>query len=495
MPRRVVATDFFGYFRPSECELRVWLRAAGVEESPPGPFAKLLMRLGQEHEERHLKAFPVHLDLGGGSIAERALSTREAVARGEPVIYQGALRAQTQLGGEQVEVVGVPDFLILTPFGYAIRDSKLARRISRGHPEIELQLELYGWLYEQTFRERPVSLQVHNGVDEIAVIPYQGGGPALAMLERIIGLRTRADPPPLAVGWSKCSGCGYFGRCWPEAEKARDVGLLPGVDLGLASELRGMGAGTIQSLRTRFDVSRLAGIERPWGRKRMKVGEVVSRRVLAGAQAFDEGRPVILSEPAIAQSPNYVMFDLEGMPPQLDELEKVYLWGLQVFGERTGPFRGALAEAGPKGDAHGWEAFLRESESLLGHHGEIPFVHWGSYERSKLDLYIDRHGDPEGTAERVKANLLDLLPITQEAVALPLPSYSLKLVEGVVGFERTLDEYGGDWSMARYIEATETSDEGLREQIIEEILAYNREDLEATWAVLCWLRSLPGRCE
>ena len=46
--------------------------------------------------------------------------------------------------------------------------------------------------------------------------------------------------------------------------------------------------------------------------------------------------------------------------------------------------------------------------------------------------------------------------------------------------------------MARYIEATETDDERVRAAIMDEILAYNREDLEATWAVLEWLRRLEG---
>ena len=31
---RLVATDFFGYLRPSQCELRVWLRQTRVEETP-----------------------------------------------------------------------------------------------------------------------------------------------------------------------------------------------------------------------------------------------------------------------------------------------------------------------------------------------------------------------------------------------------------------------------------------------------------------------------
>ncbi|MDW8338103.1 MAG: ribonuclease H-like domain-containing protein, partial [Thermoleophilia bacterium] len=69
------------------------------------------------------------------------------------------------------------------------------------------------------------------------------------------------------------------------------------------------------------------------------------------------------------------------------------------------------------------------------------------------------------------------------------PSYSLKVVERYVGFERTQDEYGGDWAMAEYIRAVETEDETERRRVVNAILDYNREDLEATWAVLEWLRS------
>ena len=68
--------------------------------------------------------------------------------------------------------------------------------------------------------------------------------------------------------------------------------------------------------------------------------------------------------------------------------------------------------------------------------------------------------------------------------------YSLKVVERRADYRRTLDEYGGDWSIARYIEAVETDDESAREAIMQEILDYNREDLEATWEVMEWLRSL-----
>jgi hypothetical protein len=65
----------------------------------------------------------------------------------------------------------------------------------------------------------------------------------------------------------------------------------------------------------------------------------------------------------------------------------------------------------------------------------VPFVHWASYERSRLRMYVRRFGDRGGVAGRVERNLLDLLPVTRELVALPLPSYGLKVVEKYVANE------------------------------------------------------------
>ena len=187
---------------------------------------------------------------------------------------------------------------------------------------------------------------------------------------------------------------------------------------------------------------------------------------------------------------NYVIFDLEGVPPQLDELDKVYLWGTQVFGAHAAEDQGAVAGFGPAGDRRGWEECLEQSGAIFEAYGDIPFIHWHHYETTKRRAYMDRHGDVSGLAQRVLRNCVDLLPITRDAVVLPEPSYGLKVVERRAGYRRTLDEYGGDWSIARYIEAVETDDESARDAIMQEILDYNREDLEATWEVMEWLRSL-----
>jgi len=35
---RLTASDLYTYFRPSKCEVRIYLKSIGIEEGPPGPF-------------------------------------------------------------------------------------------------------------------------------------------------------------------------------------------------------------------------------------------------------------------------------------------------------------------------------------------------------------------------------------------------------------------------------------------------------------------------
>ncbi len=376
--------------------------------------------------------------------------------------------------------------------GYAIRDSKLNRRIGPSQENVRLQLGTYGWLYEQTFGEPPVALQVHGGSGEIFTLDYDGGEAAFETFERMLHYRLlEEEPEDEHVGVSKCSDCGFRWRCWPRAEKRQDVGLLPFADRGLIDELHDAGTSTLPEFVKRFDAESLGAFERrTWSGELRPVGDR-AERLLINARALLDDRPILIKPPEIPEHATYVMFDLEGMPPTVDETEKIYIWGMQPFGSRPGPFRAGVGGFGGRGDRQGWESFLEQAGELFEELGpDVPFVHWAAYEKVKLNLYLERYGDRDGVAEKVLDNLLDLLPITRDAVAVPLTGYGLKQIETLTGYRRKLEEFGGEWSMARYIEATETDDEDQRAAIMDEILAYNREDLEATWAVMEWLRGL-----
>jgi len=489
---RIAASDFVSYYRPSKCELRLYLRHHGEPEEPPSPYEETLRRLGERHEKAHLATFPVVVDLSLGSLDDRRERTRGEVEKRSPVIYQPILEAMQDFNGTRCQISGEPDFLILTPGGYAIRDCKIARRITeKDHPEILLQIGTYAWLFQQTFGHHPSGLEVYSGSQD--VIPMQWDNSVIAgALFSLLSIKQSTSEPRAPVGWTKCDNCAFHSRCWSRAEQSRSVALLIGVDQGLASALHDIGVEKVEDLLCRFNEKTLSDFQRPWGSGVRKVGSSAAK-ILRMARVLSTGRQVVISAPKIPICDNYVMFDVEGLPPQLDELEKIYLWGLQAFGKQPGEYLGASSGSGVDGDRDAWESFLKNAGSILRVYGDIPFVHWHHYERTHIDMYTTRFGDPHGIAARVRRNLVDLLPIAQESIALPLPSYSLKVVERYIGFERSQEEYGGDWAMAKYVEATETEDEQQRAALIDEIVAYNREDLEATWAVLRWLRGLAGQ--
>jgi uncharacterized protein len=486
---RLTASDIVSLYRPTPCSLRVYLREQGVPQAEPSVFEQILQTLGERHEQDHLATLGPYGDLSAVSPDEKVSRTADAIRNRVPVIYQGEFASDTAIGGIPVTIVGRPDFLILDGDNYVVRDSKLSRQVDdKHHEEITLQLQLYGWLFEQTVSASAKRLEVHTGKGDIVGVPYDGGAAALAELTRILALKRLKVEPYEPLGWTKCgSGCGYYDRCWQQAETSQDVSLVMDVDQGLARKLHEDGVESAQQLLASFDVQRLSGFTRPWGDRQQRVGKK-AEKILVYADVLISGNERMLGAIAIPAHDNYVMFDLEGMPPQLDDLEKIYLWGMQVYGKRPSAFMGVTAGFGPNGDQEGWAAFLDAAQNLFADYGDIPFVHWHHYEKTHINQYIDRYGDPDGIAARVLRNLLDLLPVTKNAIALPLPSYSLKVVEEYVGYKRTQDEYGGTWAMAQFILATETADEAERNARMAEILKYNEEDLAATWAVFEWLR-------
>jgi predicted RecB family nuclease len=479
--------DIHRRYAPSECDRRIYLRELGIEGLPPSEFEQVLMRLGQRYEAQHLATFPKAVDLRSLDRDKRFRQTIALVKADCDALYQPLLKAETTLDGVVCEMVGEPDFLLREGPRYFIRDVKMARRVEEdNHPEILLQLQFYGWLFEQVFGFPPVRLEALNGKGEIVVVPFANEA-VLHEIRDLIRLKQLAQEPYEPVGWTKCNACEFRGHCWPSAEAAKDVALVYDVDQSLATELHRQGVPSIPDLIERYDEGSLGELKRPWGSRLQKVGKKAGM-ILRRAKVLLDKTEVVLQSPRIPHFDHYVMFDLEGMPPHLDELDNIYLWGMQVFGKTQGEFMPAVANSGDNGDREGWSQFLANAEKVFRLFGDIPFVHWHHYERTHLDAYVQRYGDPAGIAARVRSNLLDLLPITRESVLLPLCSYSLKEVEKYVAFKRSQTEYGGSWSMAKYIEATETRDNALRKKLIDEILVYNREDLAATWAVFDWLR-------
>jgi predicted RecB family nuclease len=494
---RVSPSLILQYWVPDPCGRRIFLRARGEQEGDPDPFLETLARLGQKHEDRERQDLAPYLDLKPGSPEERIARTREALEDGtHEVLFQPLLLGRSELAGSEREIVGEPDFLVRQDDGWKVREVKLARRVEGSrHTEIRLQTECYGWLLEQTTGRAPQDLEIVLGSREILKLPYQGGGEALELRDRLLRIEETADYGYEPVGWSKCSACVFRSFCWDEAKTLDDVALVPELDQGLARELHAQGVPTVRDLLDNFDETRLASLERPYGKNLRKVGKSAGR-ILQSAQALSSGSDLRLGPLVIPDSRNFAMFDIEGIPPDLeDDLGKIFLWGVKVFGQRPSGFLHAVAGFVPGSDEQAWFDFLRLVHGLFAEYdAELPMVHWSSYEVGKVRGYLERYGDDEhGSAAALQGALFDLLPATKRAWALPLHSYSLKVVEKYAGYTRKLADANGAWAMARYIEAVESENEEERRTQMAEILEYNEEDLDATWQILKWLMLKEGK--
>ncbi|MBN1594773.1 PD-(D/E)XK nuclease family protein, partial [candidate division FCPU426 bacterium] len=217
------SSDLHSYYRPSKCALRVYLKQQGLPAGAEGPYEKILRRLGERHEQRYLEAFPATENIAAYPRSQRRRRTLEAVQHGASVLYHPVFAAQCTLHGRSCDVWGEPDLLIRSGEGYIIREVKMPLRINeQDHPEIIRQLQLYSWLYAQTFQRPPVRLEVFNGASAVEAVLDAGEETLLQLLDAIVGWRCATHEPFSPIGWSKCGGCGFHDYCWARAWKARD---------------------------------------------------------------------------------------------------------------------------------------------------------------------------------------------------------------------------------------------------------------------------------
>lgn len=483
------ASIFYFILSPNFCARRIYLYFRKV---PPdtkfSPYLEIIKQLGNLHEKSFLNSLPDYIDLSKGTQQERIAATRRELAnpKGLP-LYHPLLSAELGEVAPGLKLLGESDFILPHQGGWEVLDCKISRKAGeKEHPEILRQIEAYGYLFHKTTSQVPARLSAYLGDGSTVEIEYDGGAKMLDLLGQVMGVARLSQEPLDPVGWTKCGLCSYGYICWDKAILAEDVAIIPDVDGNLAKQLYQEGIYTYRQLTEAFSVETLAEFKKPFGDKWQKVGKR-AKRIIQSAKVLMDDEPEWLNPLEIPETDNYVMFDLEGLPPQLDELDKVFLWGMEIYGERRSPYLYSLAGPGNQGDEEGWLKFLELSDKIFAEYGDIPFIHWATYEKTKMNAYIKRFGDRNNTGEKVLNHLVDLLPATKDSVILPLPSYSLKVAEKYVGFKRQLKEGKGDWAMAKFIEATETSDQKAREEIINEILLYNEEDLEATWAVMSWL--------
>lgn len=216
-----------------ECARRVALDAFGdpAKRDPISPFVRLLWERGALFERETIAKLKLpFVDLSGSSDIDRERLTLHAMARGEPLIYGGRLRAD--------DLVGNPDLLRKELAGYVAGDIKSGRGKEGGEDGQEgkpkrsyaVQLALYIDILERLdlsagrrafildIRGREV---VYDFTDASELwSKYQE---ALTLARAILAKRAAPLPGYSAV----CKLCHWYTNCLAELVAADDLTLIP----------------------------------------------------------------------------------------------------------------------------------------------------------------------------------------------------------------------------------------------------------------------------
>ena len=430
-----------------------------------GRYEQMRYRRGAEHEDAWVAAhYPDALAIRPDFGHEALVRTLRAMLEGVPAIHQ------PQLWDLGRDVYGRGDLLVrddshasdLGPYHYRVIEIKRARKLRDG---FALQAAFYNRTVGaiQGYTPSHVAVALRDEVQPLDVAGF--GGRIDEVTSRWAGLRdgpveqpeTRRPPDVTDSPWRL-----YGNRL---VQRRRDLVLLAGVKAPERAKLRAAGIRRVDDL---------------WSRSPEEIDEILGPNhgpaAYHVAQSYRTGQPV--PKPGrdlrIPRARRLLYFDFETaddvhptIPPH------VYLIG--CWDGARDQFVRFLAR-GPEDEERIFEEFL----DYVGDGVEaVRLYHWTDYEVWQMQAVMRRWPGLEGRLTRLLGSCVDLKQCIQDAVYLPVPSFSIKSVAPALGFNWRQQGFGAYDALVCYWDSIETGDRSLAEKAV----VYNEDDCLAMWHV------------
>lgn len=500
----VSASDLVGF---ASCPHLTWLDrkvAAGALSKPQRDDAmlELLRDRGLKHEHDYLAALKaegvevVSLDdpnnrAGGvktpaerkNSLVKRASDTATALAKRAKVIYQATFFDETSHPGWR----GHADFVRAVSYdeiqNFEPEDTKLA-----GHVSVNAVLQLCNYVdhIERVTGIKPRKIRVILGRGAAAqdfevsrLFAYYG-----ALKERFIqSLNSQEEPYPLPV--AHCVVCRWSERCEKRWKDDDHLSRVAFITTSQVKRLEKAGVKTMNALS-------VLGVD-----KQVKKfdPEVLSRLVAqARVQKSSENKSVPDYElvlPAeeglgLASLPKPddgdVFYDIEGHP-YFGNHGLEYLHGYAtVDGEFK--FQGKWAHD-PMQERKVFEDFV---DFLMNRWRDNPCMHvyhYAPYETTALKRLMGQYGTREAEIDAMLRGdiFVDLYRVVRQGLRIGVPSYSIKKLEPLYMPARQGQIVMASSSVIEYERWLQSGDQ----TILDDILLYNKEDVESAYLLRNWL--------
>jgi predicted RecB family nuclease len=453
------------------------LRGEGPEPGEDTEDAALLQKQGDAHEAAHLaklkSAGKAVLEIPRGDLASDAQATREALAQGAEVIFQGAFLSGTW-GGWSDFLLRVDKASALGPFSYEVADTKLKRT---PHPKHVLQLVLYSDLLTEVQGVAPEFAHVELGTGARATLRLADyahyARAARARLETFVADPQSTRPVPCA----DCGLCRWADHCESVWQVEDSLFTVANMSRGQVKKLESAGIGTMTAL---------AELDRPvrsiaeGTRARLVTQARLQHARKTGAPSFELRAP----EPGKgfdllpAPQPGDLFYDIEGDPHYEGGLE--YLHGVWCDGQ----FRAFWAHD-HEAEARALSDLLAFFRARLEAFPAARIYHYAAYEITALRRLTTKYGIGEAFLDRLlrERRFVDLFAVVRGGLIGSERNYSIKSMEAFYGRVREGEVKTAGGSVVAYERWRETGEQ----QILDEIEDYNRIDCISTEELRDWL--------
>jgi len=520
------ATDLVGFL---ECAHLAGLERAVAEghlakPQRTDPVLERIAQRGIEHEARFLgdlaaeglTATTIAVDhaLARAERLERARdATLAALRAGVDVVYQAVLFDGTRLGyADFLRRVEEPSDL--GDWSYEVWDTKLAR-----HPKASavLQLCMYSELLAAIQGRAPALMHLALGGVARETVPFRVADYAAyyrsvardfeALLAAGAAFPLATTPEPV----EHCEVCAWTPECRAHWRQADDLALVAGLT---SRQRRGLHAAEVttrlglaepvQPLPDRLEGVGREALARVQAQARIQVegerrGAIISERIPPardrdGALVPHTGL-LMLPEP----SPGDLFFDIEGDPFfGSDEVDGIdYLLGVVEPGRPDAagdPAFHALwaVEEGSvttRGERRAFEQFIDLAMDRLAADPNLHIYHYAAYETTAVKRLAGRYATREEEVDRLLRGgvFVDLYRAVRQGIRASVESYSIKRLEPLYGYRRTVDLRDAGSSIVEFETWLELGQHEDGTGLLDEIAGYNRDDCLSTLRLRDWL--------
>lgn len=478
-------TRFKGCAKANALEIEVAMRRRTAPDRPP---ADVYARAGIRFENQVLQDLIAEYGSSEVVIIDRpgpyaediklaAKATLDAMSAGAAVVHQATLWQDIS---DQTAFLGYADFLMRQGDGsYQVVDTKIAKEVKEKYL---VQIGLYARTLQTMTGVPAVDPAVHLGTGEIREIPLERALDAATdleerFLEELAPRRPMLLTLPRGRLCDECTYCRWKPQCTQEWQQEDALTLISGIGPEAMAVYESLGISTGAQLGAENEeVPKGEHPANAWRRN------VLQARLQHQAKTSSNIPYLILEREYLARlrppQPGDLYFDIEGyaIPPY--QLEYLFgLWGGETF---TAMWAHSKDEEQAMLDR--FVGFVQDQMKI---YPDLRIYFFNHYEPSSLRR-IAAGGPHEDLIDQWCSKVLvDLRPFVVRCLMAGLPGYGLKELEKLYGFTRTADLKTATGSIELY----DNWLYGGRSEpaLLEQIAAYNLEDLVSTQGLHAWL--------